>query len=42
MLLEEWTTGDFAKVPPNATVSALTKDGLSAHDAVVELRTPHL
>jgi hypothetical protein len=41
-LLEEWATGDFAKDAPNATVSVLSKDGLSAHDAVVELRSPHL
>lgn len=41
-LLEEWTTGDFAKDAPNATVSVLSKDGLSAHDVVVELRIPHL
>jgi hypothetical protein len=41
-LLEEWTTGDFAKDAPNATASVLSKDGLSAHDVVVELRTPHL
>jgi len=41
-LLEEWTTGDFAKDAPNATVSVLSKDGLSAHDLVVELRSPHL
>jgi hypothetical protein len=41
-LLEEWTTGDFAEDAPNATVSVLSKDGLSAHDAVVELRSPHL
>jgi hypothetical protein len=41
-LLEEWTTGDFAKDAPNATVSVLSKDGLSAHDVVVELRSPHL
>jgi len=41
-LLEEWTTGDFAKDAPNATVSVLSKDGVSAHDVVVELRTPHL
>jgi hypothetical protein len=40
-LLEEWTTGDFAKDAPNATVSVLSKDGLSAHDVVVELKTPH-
>jgi hypothetical protein len=41
-LLEEWTTGDFAKDAPNATVSVLSKDGLSAHDVVVELKNPHL
>jgi hypothetical protein len=41
-LLEEWTTGDFAKDPPNATVSVLSKDGASAHDVVVELRNPRL
>jgi len=41
-LLEEWTTGDFAKDPPNATISVLSKDGVSAHDAVVELKSPHL
>src|SRR5437764_6828576 len=41
-LLEEWTSGDFAKDAPNATVSVLSKDGASAHDVVVELRSPHL
>src|SRR5262249_51811735 len=41
-LLEEWTTGDFAKDAPNATISVLSKDGLSAHDVVLELRSPHL
>lgn len=42
-LLEEWAVdGSFAKDPPNATVSVLSKDGSLAHDAVVELRTPHL
>ena len=41
-LLEEWTSGDFAKDAPNATVSVLSKDGLSAHDVVVELRSPRL
>src|SRR4029077_4558757 len=40
-LLEEWTTGDFAKDAPNATVSVLSKDGLSAHVVVVELKGPH-
>jgi len=41
-LLEEWTTGDFAKDAPNDTVSVLGKDGPSAHDVVVELRSPRL
>ena len=42
--LEEWSgpDGDFAKDPPNATVSVLSRDGAMVHDAVVELRTPHL
>ena len=43
-LLQEWTApdGSFAKDPPNATVSAATKDGSSLRDAVVELRSPRL
>ena len=41
-LLEEWTTGDFAKDAPNATVSVLSKDRASARDVVVELRSPRL
>jgi hypothetical protein len=41
-LLEEWTTGDFAKDAPNATVSVLSKDRVSARDVVVELKSPHL
>jgi hypothetical protein len=41
-LLEEWTTGDFAKDAPNATVSVLSKDGAAARDVVVELKSPHL
>jgi hypothetical protein len=41
-LLEEWSAGSFAKDPPNATVSVLSKDGASVRDAVVELRDPHL
>src|SRR4051795_3363549 len=43
-VLEEWTdpSGGFAKDPPNATVSVLSKDGEQARDAVVELRNPHL
>ncbi len=43
-LLEEWATGSdsFAKDPPNATVSAFSKDGSTVHDAVVVLKTPSL
>jgi hypothetical protein len=41
-LPEEWTTGDFAKDAPNATVSVLSKDGAAARDVVVELKNPHL
>src|SRR5215469_3608829 len=41
-VLEEWSDGSFAKDPPNATVSVLSKDGASVRDAVVELRDPHL
>jgi hypothetical protein len=43
-VLEEWTdpAGGFAKDPPNATVSVLSKDGALARDVVVELRNPHL
>lgn len=43
-LLEEWDEGSdsFAKDPPNATVSVLSKDGSSVLDAVVTLRAPKL
>jgi hypothetical protein len=42
-VLEEWAAdGSFAKDPPNATVSVVSKDGGSAQDAVVELKSPHL
>ena len=42
-LLDEWSTGgSFAKDPPNATVSALSKDGSSVQDAVVVLKRPRL
>src|SRR4051794_20390049 len=33
-LVELWTTGSFAKDPPNATVSAFAKDGSKVTDAV--------
>jgi hypothetical protein len=41
-LLEEWSVGSFAKDPPKATVSVLSKDGASVRDAVVELKVPLL
>jgi hypothetical protein len=46
-LLEEWTPnpdgGDsFAKDPPNATISVLSKDGANVRDAVVVLKNPKL
>ena len=45
-LLEEWSpaTGDdsFAKNPPNATVSAFSKDGGTIRDAVVVLKSPKM
>ena len=46
-LLEEWTPDpeggdDFAKDPPNAAVSVLSKDGSSVRDAVVVLKIPKL
>ena len=39
-LVELWTTGSFAKDPPNATVSAFARDGSKVTDAVVVLRSP--
>ena len=46
-LLEEWTANpdgsdDFAKNPPNATVSVFNKDGSKVQDAVVVLKSPKL
>jgi hypothetical protein len=44
-LLEEWGTAadaSFAKDPPNATVSAFSKDGSLTKDAVVVLKNPSL
>ncbi|HBK05060.1 MAG TPA: hypothetical protein DDZ81_04265 [Acetobacteraceae bacterium] len=43
-LLEEWGTGSdsFAKDPPNATVSVLSKDASLTKDAVVVLTSPKL
>jgi hypothetical protein len=34
-----WSTGSFAKDPPNATVSAFSKDGTKVADAVVVLKS---
>lgn len=44
-LLEEWTPGpdegdNFAKDPPNATVSVFSKDGSKVSDVVVVLKSP--
>jgi hypothetical protein len=43
-VVEDWAKGsdNFAKDPPNATVSAFTKDGLGVKDAVVVLKSPKL
>jgi hypothetical protein len=46
-LLQEWSPSNnsdesFAKDPPNATVSAFSKDGSKIRDAVVVLKTPKL
>jgi hypothetical protein len=43
-IIEDWAMGtdNFAKDPPNATVSAFSKDGSAIRDAVVVLKTPKL
>ena len=41
-LVELWSTGSFAKDPPNATVSAFARDGSKVSDAVMVLRNPRL
>lgn len=43
-IVEDWGNGsdNFAKDPPNATVSGFRKDGSSVADAVVVLKTPKL
>ncbi len=43
-VVEDWNKGsdNFAKDPPNATVSAFTKDGSGVKDAVVVLKSPRL
>jgi hypothetical protein len=40
-VLAEWAdNGSFAKDPPNATISVISRDATSVHDIVVELRNP--
>jgi hypothetical protein len=41
-LVELWSTGSFAKDPPNATVSTFNKDGSAVADTVVVLKRPKL
>ena len=43
-IVDDWATGsdNFAKDPPNATVSAFSKDGSTIRDAVVVLKAPKL
>jgi hypothetical protein len=43
-VVDDWAQGadNFAKDPPNATVSAFTKDGSGVKDAVVVLKSPQL
>jgi hypothetical protein len=38
-MVDLWTTGSFARNPPNATVSVFRKDGSGVSDAVVVLRS---
>ncbi len=43
-IIEDWGNGsdNFAKDPPNATVSGFSKDGSTIRDVVVVLKTPKL
>ncbi|MBX9945976.1 MAG: hypothetical protein K2Y40_18010 [Reyranella sp.] len=41
-MVDIWTTGSFAKDPPNATVSVFQKDGSNVSDIVAVLRSPKL
>lgn len=43
-IVEDWGSGsdNFAKDPPNATISAFQKDGSGVRDAVVVLKNPKL
>jgi hypothetical protein len=41
-VVDLWSSGSFAKDPPNATISAFAKDGSAVRDAVVVLTKPKL
>lgn len=41
-MVDIWTTGSFAKDPPNATVSVFQKDGSGVSDIVAVLKSPRL
>lgn len=43
-IIEDWSSGsdNFAKDPPNATVSVFAKNGVDVKDAVVVLKAPKL
>jgi hypothetical protein len=41
-VVDLWSSGSFAKDPPNATISAFAKDGSPVRDAVVILTKPKL
>jgi len=41
-MVDLWTTGSFARNPPNATLSVFRKDGSGVSDAVIVLRAPKL
>lgn len=41
-MVDIWTTGSFAKDPPNATVSVFQKDGGGVSDIVAVLKSPKL
>jgi hypothetical protein len=41
-MVDIWTTGSFAKDPPNATVSVFQKDGAGVSDIVAVLKSPKL
>jgi hypothetical protein len=41
-LVALWSTGSFAKDPPNATISAFAQDGAQLADAVIVLKAPRV